>query len=576
MYYINYFLKLDKKNTLAVLLLKTLTTLLFCVEIIIIAHLIDNIADRITGSSKPLLQGVLMLAAFYIFKSALVYVEGIFWTKLKRAAETEISSYLFEKKKRLSYLTLEQTGNQELFQRIGTDTAEKFCDYFENSISLLAILLEIVGIFALVAVQNIWIALILLVVLIPYILYSVRNGRHSYEAYEKSEELFRRADYYQSVLTDRKYVEERTLFDFGGYFNRRWAKKFGEAVEIERKANLKIFAATESINIFATLVIGMEAFLLLLLVWKEAMTVGFFISIQKSFLHFIDQISGKFAGKMSDYEKGKMYAGDFERFAALEEEDAGGQGIERKKITSITLKNVSFCYPGSDRKIFDNLSFTFEGGKEYAIVGENGAGKSTLLKLLMGFYDNYEGKIRINGTDIRKLKKEELRNCFAYVPQEITHYEVQLKEYLKTQDREKMADVFEKLGVDYFNGKEDDFLLGRMEDGGQELSGGQWQLIAIARAMLENSSIYVLDEPTAAIDPIREAELYRIFQSVMKNQFTLLVTHRLGAAKIANEILVLKDGKVCECGTHEALLASSGIYAQMYQTQRGWYEQNEK
>ena len=576
MYYINYFFKINKKNTLAVLLLKTLTTLLFCVETIIIAHLIDNIADRITGSSKPLLQGVLMLAAFYLFKSALVYVEGVFWTKLKRAAETEISSYLFEKKKRLSYRTLEETENQELFQRIGTDTAEKFCDYFENSISLLAILLEIVGIFALVAVQNIWIAFVLLVVLFPYIIYSVRNGRHSYEAYEESEELFRRADYYQSVLTDRKYVEERTLFGYSDYFNRRWAKKFGEAVEIERKANLKIFAATESINIFATFVIGMEAFLLLLLVWKEAMTVGFFISIQKSFLHFIDQISGKFAGKMSDYEKGRMYAQDFERFTALEEEDCGGQNMESKKINGITLRNVSFCYPGSDRKIFDNLSYEFEGGKEYAIVGENGAGKSTLLRLLMGFYDNYEGEILIDGTDIRKLKKEELRNCFAYVPQEITHYEVQLEEYLKTQNREKIADVFEKLGVDWFDGKEENVLLGRIEESGTELSGGQWQLVAIARAMLENSSIYVLDEPTAAIDPIREAELYRIFQTVMKNQFTILVTHRLGAAKIADEILVLKDGKVCECGTHESLLAFSGIYAQMYQTQRGWYEQNEK
>ena len=194
----------------------------------------------------------------------------------------------------------------------------------------------------------------------------------------------------------------------------------------------------------------------------------------------------------------------------------------------------------------------------------------------MGFYDHYEGKILIDGTDIRNLKKEELRNCFAYVPQEITHYEVQLEEYLKTQNREKIADVFEKLGVNWFDGKEENVLLGRIEESGTELSGGQWQLIAIARAMLENSSIYVLDEPTAAIDPIREAELYRIFQSVMKNQFTILVTHRLGAAKIANEILVLKDGKVCECGTHESLLAFSGIYAQMYQTQRGWYEQNEK
>lgn len=576
MYYISYFLKLDKRNTLAVLFFKILTTLLFCVETVIVAHLIDNVADRITGSSRILFQIVMMLAGFYIFKSTLIYVEGIFWTKLKRAAEIEISYNIFEKKSRLSYLALEQKENQELFQRIGTDTAEKFCYYFENSISMLTIILEIVGIFSVVAWQNLWIAIILLIVLFPYIVYSVRNGRHSYEAYEAAEELFRRADYFQSVLTERKYVEERVLFNFCDYFNKRWTEKFDEAVEIERKANLKIFAATESINIFATIVIGIEAFLLLFLVVNEAMTVGFFISIQKSFIHFIDKISGKFEGKMSDYEKGSMYACDFDRFAALEVEDIGGQSMESKKISRITLKNVSFCYPGSDRKIFDNLSFEFEDDKEYAIVGENGAGKSTLLKLLMGFYDNYEGEILINGTDVKKLKKEELRNYFAYVPQEITHYEVQLDEYLKTQDQEKIKNVFEKLGVNYFSGKEENPLLGRIEESGKEMSGGQWQLIAIARAMLENSCIYLLDEPTAAIDPIREAEIYRIFQSMMKNQFTILVTHRLGAAKIANEILVLKDGKVCECGTHESLLALSGIYAKMYHTQRGWYEHNEK
>ncbi len=576
MYYISYFLKLDKRNTLAVLFFKILTTLLFCVETVIVAHLIDNVADRIMGSSRILFQSVMMLAGFYIFKSTLVYVEGIFWTKLKRAAEIEISYNIFEKKRRLSYLALEQRENQELFQRIGTDTAEKFCHYFENSISMLTIILEVVGIFAVVAWQNLWIAVILLIVLFPYIVYSVRNGRHSYEAYEEAEELFRRAEYFQSVLTERKYVEERMLFNFCDYFNKRWTEKFDEAVEIERKANLKIFAATESINIFATIVIGIEAFLLLFLVVNEAMTVGFFISIQKSFIHFIDKISGKFEEKMSDYEKGNMYACDFDRFAALEEEDIGGQSMESKKVSRITLKNVSFSYPGSDRKIFDNLSFEFEDDKEYAIVGENGAGKSTLLKLLMGFYENYEGEILINGTDVKKLKKEELRNCFAYVPQEITHYEVQLDEYLKTQDQEKIKNVFEKLGVDYFSEKEENPQLGRIEESGKEMSGGQWQLIAIARAMLENSCIYLLDEPTAAIDPIREAEIYRIFQSMMKNQFTILVTHRLGAAKIANEILVLKDGKVCECGTHESLLALSGIYAKMYHTQRGWYEQIEK
>ena len=147
-------------------------------------------ADRIMGSSRILFQSVMMLAGFYIFKSTLVYVEGIFWTKLKRVAEIEISYNIFEKKRRLSYLALEQKENQELFQRIGTDTAEKFCHYFKNSISMLTIIFEVVGIFAVAAWQNLWIVIILLIVLFPYIVYSVRNGRHSYEAYEGAEELY--------------------------------------------------------------------------------------------------------------------------------------------------------------------------------------------------------------------------------------------------------------------------------------------------------------------------------------------------------------------------------------------------
>ena len=153
----------------------------------------------------------------------------------------------------------------------------------------------------------------------------------------------------------------------------------------------------------------------------------------------------------------------------------------------LSMRDISKTFPGV--KALQHVDFTLRKGEIHALLGENGAGKSTLLRLLMGFYDHYEGEILIDGTDIRNLKKEELRNCFAYVPQEITHYEVQLEEYLKTQNREKTADVFEKLGVDWFDGKEENVLLGRIEESGTELSGGQWQLVAIARAMLENSSI---------------------------------------------------------------------------------------
>ena len=574
--YIACFYKLDKKNTLAVLFLKIATAVLFSVETMIIAHLIDDVTKNIVGDNSALIQSILLLAGFYILKRVLVFAEGEFLVRLKRSVGTKISSYILDKKGKLSYFSLEKKENQELFRRIGTDTAEKFCTYFENIIFLLEIVVEIMGVFWIVALQNVWIGIVLLLVLIPYAFFSVKNGIHSYEAYEESEELFRRADYYQGVLTERKYTEERTLCRFGDYFNAHWAEKFGEAVDIERKANLKIYTKTECINIFATVVIGIVAFLLVIQVSAGTMTVGFFISVLKSVIHFIETISGQLAGKMSTYEKGRRYARDFVQFVTLEEENSGAQCMEDGTVSRITFKNVTFSYPGSERKIFDNLSFELEGGRQYALVGENGSGKSTLLKILMGFYDNYEGEILINGTDIKMLDKKELRTRFAYVPQEITHYEVRLDEYLRTQDKEKIWDVFEKLGVDIPDGKEEFPLLGKIEENGTDLSGGQWQLTAIARAMLGDGGIYVLDEPTAAIDPIREAELYGIFQNVMKEKFTILVTHRLGAAKMANEILVLKDGQICERGSHSELLAAAGVYAQMYHTQRGWYEQNEK
>ena len=206
-------------------------------------------------------------------------------------------------------------------------------------------------------------------------------------------------------------------------------------------------------------------------------------------------------------------------------------------------------------------------------MGENGAGKSTLLKLIMGFYEDYTGQILINGREIRSIPRETLRRLYSFVPQEITRYEIRLNEYLKNNDRTRIHDIFTTLGIHDISTTTDPFpLLGKIEDEGRDLSGGQWQLLAVARAILDERAVYVLDEPTAAIDPIREARLYQLFQKMMGSRFAILVTHRLGAAKMADEIIVLKDGRIQERGSHDELMAQNGIYQSMYDTQRKWYE----
>jgi ATP-binding cassette subfamily B protein len=622
--YIALFDKIDRRNTCAVLGLSVVQALFFSVETILIAGLIDNIISSLSDKNGAVFGSVLALLAFWILRRLLTFLYGNSAANLQKSADTAIPLYLFHKKSRLSYRTMEQQEVQELMRRIESDTSEKTYEYFENNISLMETFLECAGLLALVMYKNVWIGVILFLVLIPYAVFSVKNGRFSYEAYEESEELFRRADYFQSVMKDRSYMEERTLFQYGLYFQKKWLKKYRDAIQIEKNANLHIFAKSEGINICSTILIGVIAFLLLLTVRYNSVTLGFFIALIKSMIQFIDTTSTDFAKRMRTYETGKLFLRDLTEFQNLEEEsDDRGIAIAGKEETDdhgiaiagkeesddrgteiagkeqaddngikfdgenkaddccaefdetvehIEFRDVTFAYPGSETCIFDHLSLTLDGGRQYALVGDNGAGKSTLLKLLMGFYDNYTGEILINGRDIRSISRASLRNLFSFVPQQIAKYELRLDEYLKTDDREKIRDVFSRLGISDIRFEEEFPQFGKIEENGIDLSGGQWQLLAIARAVLDNRAIYILDEPTAAIDPVREARLYELFQEIMKTKFTILVTHRLGAARMSDEIIVLRDGAVREKGSHAALMQQGGIYQTMYNTQRKWYE----
>ncbi|MCI8968845.1 MAG: ABC transporter ATP-binding protein [Lachnospiraceae bacterium] len=576
--YITRFWQMDPKNTARVLCLKTASALLLSVETLITAMLIDDMISMIGRLSDPgrLPGDVALLVLFWLLKRLILWMSGICWARLNRTAHEKLPVHLMEKKGRLSYLTMEKQEHQELMRRIGIDTAGKCCSYFENSLSLIETLVEVVGLLVLVAVRNVLVSALLLLIMVVYVIYSVRSGQESYEAYEESEELFRRADYDKEVMRDRKYVEERTLFQFGGFFQERWAGKFQEAIAVEKKANRAIFAKAALLNIFSTVVIGVLSGVLFLTVIRQQATVGFFISILKSFINFIDTVSSKFARRMRTYEKGALYLQDMNCLERLEEEAAEVKSEETidsfNTIQSIEFCHVTFAYPGSGQNLFDDLSLRLSQNRQFALVGENGAGKSTLLKLLMGFYDDYTGEIRINGRDIRCIPKNRLRGLFAFVPQEIARYEVCLDEYLKSSDKNQIQDILCRLEMRDLDVQSGFPLLGKIEDDGRDLSGGQWQLLAIARAMMEERKINILDEPTAAIDPVREAKLYQLFQELMKDRFTLLVTHRLGAAKIADEIIVLKEGSVVERGSHDMLMEYNGVYQAMYNTQRKWYE----
>jgi len=265
------------------------------------------------------------------------------------------------------------------------------------------------------------------------------------------------------------------------------------------------------------------------------------------------------------------------QFMQLDEQP--GQAIEIDYSRGINLDNVSFSYPLSERDALSSISLVINPGETIAFVGKNGAGKTTLVRLLMGSLPPSEGQIRVGDTSITDVARKELYQKTSAVFQKFQKYKMSLHDNITISDLE--SDFDSKL-LDQALAEADIALDDTFKDGletmlsrefdGTDLSGGGWQRVSLARGLYRSSELIILDEPTSAIDPIEETKLYKKFAEISQGKIAVIVTHRLGSAKIADRILLMDSGRICELGTHDELMELDGKYAHMYREQAGWYE----
>lgn len=250
-------------------------------------------------------------------------------------------------------------------------------------------------------------------------------------------------------------------------------------------------------------------------------------------------------------------------------------------IQTIRFEHVSYRYPGAQADVLHGLNMTLCAGEMVALVGDNGAGKSTFVKLMLGLFEPTAGRILVNGHDIRQLDQQHLRQQLSAVFQDCGHYPLQLREYISagaatgtaSPDDDKIHQVLAACGLGSLSGGSEllDLKLTNVWDG-RELSGGQWQRLAISRAALRSSSVIALDEPTSAIDPSGELELYNLCKKLASGKLAVFVSHRLGWARYADRILVLHNGTIAEDGSHEQLMEQNSLYASSFRAQASWYE----
>jgi ATP-binding cassette subfamily B protein len=428
-----------------------------------------------------------------------------------------------------------------------------------------------------------WIfAAVFLLVALPGLLVRLHQARKMFDWQIERTPLERRVEYYNWILTGSHHAKENRLFNVGPVLRDR-AAKIRHGLNRRRLRFAMHRVTGEFITQSTCALVMFGAFgVLAFRAGSGALSVGELVMFYQAFqrgLGFFQEFLTAVAGL---YEN-NLFVRNIYAFLDMEAtlpETPRPRPVPHPLRRGVCFENVRFQYRGASRPCLEDVSLEIGPGEVVALVGENGAGKSTLIKLLCRMYDPTGGRITIDGTDLREFNKEDLRRAISVVFQDFVQYQLPARDNIWLGNVSLPADTaaivrsahaagadafIRKLGAGY------DTTLGNLFEGGEELSVGQWQKIALARAFLRSTEIIILDEPTSALDPKSEFEVFEKFRQLATGRSTLLISHRLSTVKMADRIYVLNHGRIAEHGTHEDLVRRGTDYADLYNTQAASY-----
>ena len=446
----------------------------------------------------------------------------------------------------------------------------------QNGISLL-------GVAALLVTSAAWAGIILFAAALPAAFVRIAHARRLYSFEQQQTESERRAWYYHWMLTSVGHAKEIRLFQLGLLFQERFRDlrktlRVGRMALSRRRLLFDFLAqALASVTVFAAF--GFSALQAL----RGALTLGDLVMVYLGFqigLGFLQAILQGLAGLYED----NLFLGNFYRFMELApkiQTPSHPHPIPERITRGIVFEGVSFSYPGARHTALESVDLELVPGQVIALVGENGSGKTTLIKLLCQLYQPGSGRITLDGTDLSQVDPIRWRREISVIFQDYIHYSLTASENIwlgdveRPLDQERIEAAARRTGAEAAIlrlPKGYDTSLGRMFEEGKELSVGEWQKVALARAFLRDARIIVLDEPTSALDPLAEAALFEQFRSLIDGRSAILISHRFSTVQMADWIYVLDGGRVVENGSHAQLLQRDGLYARMYRAQARLYQ----
>lgn len=560
------------------LLNSVLTAIIVPVNTVLLQRIVDDILILLQENRFHfILNTHLVIFIAGVFSEVLLtgldrYVEIRFDMQITDRLEKEI----VRKYRKLDYSCYEDPQTYDSISRISQNPGEKIRMIFWKLCEMVRIIILLIGYLLIFQQASPLLVGIFLLFLPPMLYENYKAGCLWYDLYSRQTADERKIAYYERLLTGKTSLAELKIYQATDYIEKLWKKQSSKLRKEKEETLIRVEKTLLRKSTFAALWYLCSGGFLLYGVITGRISVSMFLVLFQTILNIVDMVNGLLEtfGNFSREIQEMSYLHSFFALKNIPER----KGCIDRPVRRIRFEHVCFSYPNAGTETLHDISFELDLSKSTAIVGENGSGKTTIIKLLCGLYQPTSGRILFDEYDIRNLNNGEIGKAIKVVFQDFFQYELTIRENIgfgnlaRISHDLELQEVLDAVHLEELKKLELDTSLGKLEHEGIDLSRGQWQRLAVGRIFLNDTGYAVLDEPTASVDPVSEYNMYQLFYLLLRSRGSLMISHRLASAKMADHILVLKNGTIAEQGNHTELMKNQELYHELFCRQAQWYQ----